>query len=345
MYILRRLSLSTVLLTVVMLSFAQNDTISQKKWSYVPVFNGELIVNYRYSPVTGDSRFQVANTRLSAGGYVLPILDYFVQVDFSDNGKIKLLDTYARLHPINGLAIYAGQMRVPYSVESSRQPYLYYFADVAQTAKFGNLRSVGVKAGYTVPGTMLYAEGGVFNSTDMGDHTVWNTKLTYSIKVNYSSKCGLRPELAFMSRVPGGSGVRINQYNASLSWKNGRFFVEGEYIYRMYAGSAHEPSHAYDFFVDYGFPIRSHLVDTWSVQARFDGITDASDGIGAVTGKLETSMFEQHRVTVGTKLSRAIGPLTAAFKLNYEHYFYADKNVSIPATDNNQLVAGISLHF
>lgn len=341
----RILAAAALLLACAGASAQTNGTEEKKEWSYIPTFNGEVLVNYRYSPVTGDSRFQVANTRLSAGGYVLPILDYFVQVDFCDNGKIKLLDTYARIHPVKGLSIYAGQMRVPFSVESSRMPYLYYFADVAMTAKFGNLRSVGVKAGYTVPGTALYAEGGVFNSSDMSDHATWNSALTYGIKANYMAKCGLRPEVAFMSRVPSGTGVRLNQYNASLSWKHGRFFVEGEYIYRLYAGAAYNASHAYDFFVDYAFPIKSRLADTWSVQARLDGITDASDGIRNAKGKLETTMFEQHRATVGTKFTRSIGPLTASFKINYEHYFYADKKYTPSASDNNQLVAGVSLHF
>ncbi|MCH5222247.1 MAG: hypothetical protein J1F05_08010 [Muribaculaceae bacterium] len=340
-----RCFIALAFLPAVISAFAQENADS---WSYKPVFNGEVLAYYRYSAATGDSRFQVPNARLSAGGYVFPFLDYFVQVDFCENGKIKLLDTYARVRPLKNLYIYAGQMRVPFSVESSRQPYMYHFADVGLTAQFGNLRSVGVKVGYTIPGTALYAEGGLFNATDKSDHTQWNTCLTYGIKANYTLKFGLKPEIAFMSSVPDLSyfGVRVNQYNASLSWKYKGLFVEGEYVYRTYAHEYHKASHAYSVFADYAFVVRSRMIDAFSIQARYDGITDASDGSVYMGGNslLITNMPARQRITVGVKFLRTLGPLNASFKINYERYTYSDA-MRETEPDDNQLIAGIALHF
>ena len=58
---------------------------------YIPVFHGTMRTFYQLSTATGDSRFVVRNARLSAGGFVMPRVDYLLQVDFSDRGKIKVV--------------------------------------------------------------------------------------------------------------------------------------------------------------------------------------------------------------------------------------------------------------
>lgn len=323
------------------------EDAGEEKLSFIPTVSGTLRAFYRQSTTDGSGRFQVANARLSAAGDVMPWLDYYMQVDFCDNGKIKILDAFAGFKPVRGLKLMLGQMRVPFSVEATRAPWKYYFADPSLTNNFGNLRSVGFKAGYSVPGTGLYAEGGVFNATDMIDHYNWNSAMTYSVKTSYTTPWGLRPEIAFMSRVPGGAGagVRVNQVDAALSWSCGRFFAEAEYIYRHYTGGAHKPSHAYDFFVDYGLPVRSRIVDKVSFQARLDGITDASSGMKDGSGKLPTTIAAHKRLTGGVTASRLVGPLFCAFKLNYEHCFYDKTEGRIAAASDSQLVAGMVVKF
>ncbi len=324
-----------------------DTTRTDGAWRYMPKFNGTFRGFFQQSTVKSESRFTVANARLCAGGYVLPWLDYLVQVDFCAAGKIRLMDAYATVTPMQGLTVLLGQTRVPFSVEASRAPHLYYFTDVSLTADFGNLRSVGIKAGYKTKGVPLYFEGGIFNSADMVDHNVWNRALTYGVKANYTAGYGLRPEVAFMSRVPGGTGngIRVNQWNASLSWTYGRFFAEGEYIYRHYTGDSHKPSHAYNFFVDYGIPVNWRMADKLSFQARLDGISDASNGIRQSDGTLATTIDGHRRITAGATASRTVGKLYCAFRLNYEQYFYGHTENTAIATENSMLVAGLIFHF
>lgn len=312
------------------------DTASTAKpWRYIPNFHGTLRTFYEWSTATGQSRFQVRNARLTAGGFILPMVDYFLQVDLCDKGKILILDAYARVSPIKGLDLYAGQMRVPFSVESSRKPSDYHFADVSLLANLGNLRSVGVKAGYTFPKTTFYVEGGVFNGSDKSDHKPWNSQLTYSIKANYY-KAGFKPEVGFQSRVKGGQDgtPRYNQTDVSLSWSDANWFIEGEYIYRKYTDSTPK-RHAYDFFVDYGFPVKWKLAQRLSVQARFDGVTDNS------------YIDPCRRLTFGATAHYYYKSLFLNFRINYEQYFYDTyyKEKGIDASYNNKLVAGIILAF
>ncbi|MDE6135484.1 MAG: OprO/OprP family phosphate-selective porin, partial [Muribaculaceae bacterium] len=214
--------------------------------SFIPTLHGIVRADYELSTDNGDSRFQVQNARLSASGAVLPFLDYFMQVDFCAAGRVRILDVYAAVRPTGNLKIFAGQMRVPFSAESTRSPRDYYFVNTALVQSYGNLRAVGVKAGYLLPRTPLYFEGGVFNASDMEAHTSWNAGMTYGVKAN-ATLGAWRPEVAFMSRIPGGHGhgVRVNMANASLSWKSDAWFVEAEYIYRHYTGHTHDATHVY----------------------------------------------------------------------------------------------------
>lgn len=310
------------------------DTVAvDKPWRYVPVFHGTLRTFYELSTATGQSKFMVRNARLSAGGFILPKVDYFLQVDLCDRGKILILDAYAKISPGEGLQLFAGQMRVPFSVESSRKPSDYHFADVGLVAHLGNLRSVGVKAGYTFPRTTFYVEGGIFNGSDKVDHNIWNSQLTYSIKANYS-KYGFRPEICFQSRVKGGQNgtPRYNQTGLSLSWTDSHWFVEGEYIYRNYT-NGQSSRHAYDFFVDYGFPVKWKMANRLSIQTRFDGITDNS------------YIKPCRRLTAGATAHYSYKSLFLNFRLNYEQYFYKSGITDIDPCYDNKLVAGLILSF
>lgn len=313
--------------------------------SYLPQFHGTFRAMYEKSTVSGDNRFLVRNARLMAGGKILPIAEYFFQVDLCDRGKIKILDAYIGVSPFKGFKVMAGQERVPFSIGASRAPALYRFANRPSMCKeFGNLRAAGVKIGYTIPKTRLYIEGGAFNGTDMTDHSGWNRSLTYSVKANYSTG-GFLPQICFMSRKPGLEGVRINQADASLTFQNSSWFIEAEYCYRTYTGNSHEPSHGYNFEIDYGFPVKSAIVNRWSFQGRFDGITDASNGIRNEDGLLTDTYIGHNRLTVGTTASYIKGQLHCDFRINYEQYFYSGSRKAKSVSDDNKLVAALVLYF
>lgn len=331
---LRRATFAAILGSSVLAAASEtDDSTVTRKWSYIPEFHGVMRAFYELSTANGQSRFDVKNARLSAGGFILPKVDYFLQVDFCNMGKITLLDAYARVEPLDGLKLYAGQMRVPFSVESSRKPQDYHFANVGLVARLGNLRSVGVKAGYTVPRFPLYIEGGVFNGTDRSNHAPWNSQLTYGIKANVKAG-GFKPEVAFMSRVAGGQDgtPRFNQGNVSLSWTNGDWFIEGEYIHRSYTDGTSD-EYAYDFFIDRGWDVNWKWARRLSAQARFDGISETVDG------------REHKRLTVGATARYSYRSIFLDFRINFEQYFYEGGTAGVSPDANNTLLAGLILYF
>lgn len=331
-------------------SMRASDSTEVKKISipstYIPQFHGTFRAFYEQSTAYGEKRFQVRNARLSAGGKVLPVAEYFFQVDLCDRGKMKILDAYVGVTPFKGFKVTGGQCRVPFSIGASRAPALYHFANRPSVCKlFGNLRAAGFKIGYTIPKTRLYIEGGAFNGTDMSDHSAWNKSLTYSVKANYTTPGGLLPQVCFMSRKPGLEGIRINQVDASLTFQNSSWFIEAEYCYRTYTGNSHDASHGYNFEIDYGFPVKSAIVNRLSFQGRFDGITDASTGIRNSAGVLGDDYIGHNRVTVGATASYIKGSLHCDFRINYEQYFYTSGRHSISESDDNKLVAALVLYF
>ena len=312
---------------------------------YVPTFHGTFRGFFEQSTTGGGSRFMVRNARFSAQGKVLPIAEYFFQLDLCDKGKLTILDAYVGVTPFKNFKVIAGQGRVPFSIGASRVPAHYHFANRPSVCKmFGNLRNVGVKVGYTIPTTNLYIEGGAFNGTNMTDHTGWNRSLTYAVKTNY--KVGdFLPQLCFMSRLPGGDGVRINQADASLTFENSAWFIEAEYCYRTYTGNSFKASHGYNFEIDYGFPVKSKIVNRWSFQGRFDGITDASNGLRGPEGVLVDNYYAHNRVTIGTTASYVKGRLHCDLRLNYEQYFYSHGRKASSPSDDNKLVTALVLYF
>ncbi len=318
-------------------------------WKFVPAFHGTFRAFYEYSTDIRQSRFEVADARLTMGGYILPWADYFMQVNFNSQGKIKILDAFARVYPTKdeSLALYIGQMRVPINYAACENPWEYHFSEVMLTEKLAGLRSVGVKAGYTFPRSTFYVEGGLFNASDMADHGTWNRAFTYAIKANWRHE-GFWPEIAFLSRTPGGygAGTRTNTVDASLEWQSGPWFAEAEYLYSHYTHGTHKAAQAYGIMGAYTLHPQWRMVNRWSFEGRFDGITDASNGLFDANHNLATTIYSHRRVTVGTTMGyRSPKGLIVDFRLDYYHCFYSDKSAPAAATDKSKIVAGAIFHF
>lgn len=310
---------------------------------FIPTVHGTFRADYELSTDNGDSRFQVQNARISATGSPLKFLNYFIQVDFCAAGKIKFLDAFVTLLPTERLKLTLGQTRIPFSSAGSRIPRDYYFVNVSMIHPYGCPRAVGIKVTYDIPSSPLHAEGGIFNSSDMDMHTKWNSGMTYGVRLN-ALVAGWKPEVSFMSRIPGGSGsgVRVNMTNGSLSWSSSHWFVEGEYIYRVYTGNSHPATHIYSIFADYGHELQSRMFNRWSVQARFDGQNSAASGMFNEAHQITSNVPPRRRITVGATLSHR-GPVRFDFRVNYEQYFYGESDV--PHPDPSRLLAGAMLYF
>lgn len=321
-------------------------SLNEKKesFSYIPEIHGVLRGRWDLETSSGYSRFMVRNARVNVEGKVAPIVSYMVNVDFCDRGKVLPLDVYAAIGPVANFQFLVGQYRMPFGVESFRGPASQYFNNRSFIGKHvNNYRAVGVSAGYTLKSVPLSIEAGAFNPTTIDDHTKWIKKYAYAGKITYKPGSWVAAA-GFESLIP--EAVRFNLVSATLGWGYDNFYVEGEYMARMYTHNTHKTTQAYNFFANYDIPLRKGLFNCLSFQARFDGMTDLASGTDPVedNGKLLTTQAGRKRLTVGGTLDYKYKKLRAAIRLNFEKYWY-DHNVAATRGNDDLLSAELIIKF
>lgn len=313
-----------------------------EKSIYVPSFNGTLRARYEYLTRQDKSAFKVRNLRLGVNGYVAPIMSYAAEVDFSDWGKIVLVNGYVRVTPVKGLSLSLGQQRVPFTLSAHRQPCEQYFVSRAFVAKFGGIRDIGFVAGYTVPKIPLTVQASVFNSSGVGEHKIYFTN-SYGFSAKIISPFAKNWYLtASTARVKKGITWTQN-WDVGGYFDNNLWHVEAEYLRRNYAHHAFSPVNACDFFVYRNFPIEKKMIGCVSGALRYDYMGNHSSGNPGDGGKLLIDDFERHRLTAGITLSLQ-SKFQADIRLNYEKYFFG-KGVVPTTSDDDRLVLELIAHF
>ena len=103
-------------------SMAQTNQ-SEKEQKFMPEIHGTIRGKYEYQTEEGEGRFEVRNARISITGKVVPMVSYKAEIDLSDEGKIKMLDAYTRVTPVDRLNFTIGQFRVPFTIDAHRSPH------------------------------------------------------------------------------------------------------------------------------------------------------------------------------------------------------------------------------
>ena len=336
-------------------SIPQHDNVSgyTEGKSYKPIIHGTVRGKYEYQTEESEGRFEVRNARVSVEGNVLPSVSYKAEIDLSDEGEIKMLDAFASVKPWQGVYVSAGQMRVPFTIDAHRSPHKQYFANRSFIAKqVGNVRDVGVTAGYTLPTRMpVILEAGAYN----GRTILTDQKNSWRKGVSYSAKAQLFPAKGFNITlgVQGMKPTIVNQvsWDAGMYYENDRFHIEAEYLYKTYSHNAYEDVQAVNTFITYGVPVQrvfkkiSFLARYDFMTSQWDGKTFGKDADGDVDyTKIVTSDVKRQRVTGGITFSLG-GPFQTDLRLNFEKYFYGAKKALAKASERDKLVLELMVHF
>lgn len=290
--------------------------------SYIPQVHGTVRSRWEIDTRSGDQRFRVRNTRLSVGGYIAPSIDYFVQAEFNDEDHLMLLDAYGRFRIVKGLTIQGGQFRMPFGVESFRAPNNYYFANRSFMGKqMMNYRALGAKVCYVIPSTPLTVEAGAFNTVSLHKGSAYSHQIAAAGKVIAALPAGFKLTAGYASIKP--AVTRSNLADVCLEWNNKNLLVVGEYMYQHYCHDTYKDAHSYVAFVDWHKSVKWGVFNRWSIQGRFDGMTDqyqlATNKSNPEAG--ESFNFKRNRATIGSTLTYTYKALHADVRLNYEKYF------------------------
>lgn len=290
--------------------------------------HGTIRSKYEYQTEEGEGRFEVRNARISVDGNLSPIIAYKAEIDLCDEGKIKMLDAYTRLKPVDGLQFTVGQMRVPFTIDAHRSPHQQYFANRSFIAKqVGNVRDVGAAVGYTVNGNVpIILEAGLFNGSGLTNQKeFWAKSVNFSAKAQMFFPGGVNLTLSTQKIKP--DHMAIMMYDAGMYWHAHGWHVEAEYLYKHYADNAFKAVHAFDTFASYDIATGKGMVKCVTPLVRYDYMSDHSDGMRYLDGKadengqLTINDWQRSRLTGGLTLSLK-KPFVSDIRFNYEKYFY-----------------------
>ncbi len=331
--------LTTLAITMLysMTAFASNDSIN-----YIPQIHGVVRGRFEYSTQHGEGRFQIRNARVNIGGNISKAIDYFIQSDLCDRGKMKILDAWGRLKFTDDVSLRAGQFRMPFGVEPFRSPTNYYFANRSFMGKqMCNYRAVGAEVSYAFASTPLKIQAGAFNPTSISDHTGWHKTMAYSGKATYTVR-NVEISAGLMSIEP--DSVRANLIDGAIVWKCGRWIAAGEYMWEHYT-HGNGNAHSYLVMANYSMPVNWWEFNQISLQGRFDGLTKHSSGMLDEEHNLKFDNPARNRITLGATLSyKRNKSVYADLRANYEKYFY-HKNADISSDGGDKVVIELVVRF
>lgn len=323
-------------------AMAEDD---EDKVDRTPEVHGTIRGKYEYQPEEGQGRFQVRNARVSLDGDLNKVVSYKVEIDLSDEGKIKMLDTYTRIKPLRGLDFTIGQMRAPFTIDAHRSPHLQYFANRSFIAKqVGNVRDVGATIGYSFNvGFPIILQAGMFNGSGLTNQKdFWTDNVNFSAKAQLFFPRGFNLTLSTQKIRP--DNVSVMMYDAGAYYHAHGWHAEVEYLYKHYGHGAFKPVHALDAFVSYDIPLRKCFFTKISPLIRYDYMSDHSDGLRYnaeggedVEGSLVINDYRRSRITGGVTLSLDL-PFVSDIRLNYEKYFYRDGAIAKPSEKDKIVV-------
>lgn len=330
---------------VITLAFCANTAWSDNNFSYIPEIHGTVRTKYEFSTQTGKNRFEVRNVRVSLDGKIIPIISYKLEADLCDEGVIKMLDAFMRVQPGYDLKFTIGQMRVPFTIDAHRTPHKQYFANRSFIAKqAGNIRDVGACVGWSYGDTMpIILEAGIFNGSGLTKQKdYWTSSLNYSTKAQAMIARHVNITLSTQKATAG--QISVFMYDAGCYFESERWHIETEYLRKHYKGNAHDPVNAFDAFTAYRLPLKKAL-SAISFLGRYDYMDDHSKGNYNESGVLATDDPARHRITGGITLSFGKSKLQADIRLNYEQYFYENKDAVTNISEQNKIVAEFVCRF
>lgn len=304
---------------------------------------GTLRAKYEYQPQPNESRFQVRNARVSVSGKLYPLVNYKAEIDLNDEGKIKMLDAYGQITPLEDFRVTLGQMRVPFTIDAHRSPHTQYFANRSFIAKqVGNIRDVGGMVGVDLLDTPfpIIADAAIFNGSGLTNQKEWHSSMNYSARVQLFPFAGANLTLSGQTIKP--EDVRITMLDVGANYAFHRFHIEGELLHKSYSDHMFKEVTAWNAFVNYDLPLKSFF-EKVSFLLRYDGMTDHSSGIKNEEGELVTDDHARNRLTTGVTFSFGEA-FTADIRLNYEKYFYASGAVA-KESEQDKLVLELMVRF
>lgn len=293
------------------LNYVAAQDSSAVKSDYLPDIDAVLKVKAEYDLDNSLIRFEVRNARFGLKGKINDLMSYKIELDLSDEGKMKMLDAYVRLTPLKNLDIYMGQRKIPFSTDYMRNPAENIFANRSFLAKYINdgMRDIGFyldyKFGNSVPVDILL---GAVNGTG-NNNPQWIERPNLVSRVVFGRETGFRATgNLYYGEAENKDNLAL--YGGELRFNNRNFLIESEYISRNWTDSIRIHDDGLYVHSYYNVILTDKIVKIITPTARWDYMGDL-----IYSGRIDAS-----RMTLGVNIGFEPKQFYSEIRLNYENY-------------------------
>lgn len=337
---------------------SERDTMQGARVSYVPKIDGAVKVKLEVDLQDAAYRFNVRNSRFGVRGNVSKSMYYRIQVDFNNEGKISILDSYVG-YTIGGFDAKLGQQQYHFSTDLDRGPTTNMFANRSFLAKYltsyygsevsdGKIvsyvktlgsRDLGLSMSYRfktdVPLNLI---AGVFNGSGT-NNPEWGKRVNLMGRIELGGDKGLQGSVAYYHgyspqhvKVEEQNGTfvtedfeqKLRMVGGELRYTRGGLLLEGEYARRylcMEGATAMMATALVQGYYRFQLP-KCPTIDYIAPIARWD-MGNNVDYLNVQNKLRET--FEANRITVGVNIGFGTKWIQSEIRLNYEKYLLKEQ--------------------
>jgi len=293
-------------------AFAQTDTTGFLKRWLPGTITGVIRAKYEQNTSNGKGRFDVRNARFGMKGNVGKYFGYKFEIDFCDEGKIKMLDVYADFIPVKNLTFSLGQMKAPFSTEYLLNPSKFEFANRPFIDKriCMDLRDIGLKITYDYEGKIPFSVSGfIMNGTGV-NNPEWTTRFAAGGRTLITPFKGFTVQAQYLAGTIGNQKTEMQGYGIRYEYKG--LIINTEYAQKTIVdtASAYTQNSMFAYLL-YNFQFTKGMIKTLTPALRYDFFS----------GNMKSRIYEPHRLAAG--LTLGFHKLSFAnIRFNYEKYFY-----------------------
>jgi len=293
------------------------DTITSSINKNTPQLNGILKTKLEFDLENRLYKFSVRNARFSIRDDINDFFGYKMEIDFSDEGKISMLDAYIKFNPTENFEISLGQRKIPFGTDYMRNPAENFFANRSFVSKYINsgLRDIGAIINYKrkiiIPTEIFLA---ALNGTG-NNNPNWVKIPDFAGRLVLGNEKGLRITAnGFMGEKELEKNLHIFGYEARYA--TDVFLIESEFIHRNWTDTSDVRLSEEGIYLHtyYKFNITGKNLKNITPTARWDLMSK---------NIFESESFAE-RLTLGLNFGFEKKLFYSEIRLNYEKYFITD---------------------
>ncbi|MFN8241316.1 MAG: porin [Bacteroidales bacterium] len=304
--------LSLVIVFVLLASVARSQENSASSTEFLPDIDGIIKVKTEFDLNNSKMRFEVRNARFGAKGKVNKVISYRVEVDLSDEGKIKMLDAFVRFTPLKNLDFYMGQRKIPFSTDYIRNPAENFFANRSFVAKYVNdgMRDIGFYADYKFDKVPVQVIVGAVNGTG-NNNPQWIDRPNFVSRLLIGKETGFRITSNIYQGAMGDRN-KLLMTGWELRYASGPLLLESEIVTRAWDDTLSVRRKDAGIYLHsyYNFVTTNNIFRIITPTLRWDRMGD----------KIFSDDYSADRITMGVNFCFEPKQFMAEMRLNYENY-------------------------